>query len=327
MDKPVHNDGPDDNTPENDQIPENGQVAERDEPANGDQPDTGDRPGEGADERDTPDGTREPESIDRKKVTPVQRAFNRAGDHGDDAGDDGSYSISWSTGKATDSRPPPPDDRAPRPDDGGWRGETGRYLTPEQHATAIRDINRVRAAEPRITADLRTVESEVDGARLVGLKYHLKEDDSLKDKVARTMGDHPDRSVTEIVNGIHDVIRYTVELDDSRYTSGVHDVWECLKAEGYTLTYSMNSWGDADYKGLNTRWWTPDGEQVFEVQFHTPESFRAKQDKHEFYERLRDQNASPEEKQQMRLAQREITSRVSAPAGVESIADYPERMS
>jgi hypothetical protein len=39
---------------------------------------------------------------------------------------------------------------------------------------------------------------------------------------------------------------------------------------------STNYWGDPEYKGINTRWITRQG-QRFEVQFHTPESFHAKQ--------------------------------------------------
>ncbi len=45
-----------------------------------------------------------------------------------------------------------------------------------------------------------------------------------------------------------------------------------LKGEnlGYEMCQSRNSWDDAEYKGINTRWVT-EGGQRFEVQFHTPE--------------------------------------------------------
>ena len=41
------------------------------------------------------------------------------------------------------------------------------------------------------------------------------------------------------------------------------------------MYYSKNYWTHPEYKGVNTRWATPDG-QRFEVQFHTPDSFHAK---------------------------------------------------
>ncbi len=51
-----------------------------------------------------------------------------------------------------------------------------------------------------------------------------------------------------------------------------------LKGEnlGYEMCQSRNSWDDAEYKGINTRRVTGGG-QRFEVQFHTPESFHARQ--------------------------------------------------
>ena len=46
------------------------------------------------------------------------------------------------------------------------------------------------------------------------------------------------------------------------------------------MIYSKNHWrDDPEYKGINTRWITPEG-QRFEVQFHTAESFHAKQQSH-----------------------------------------------
>ena len=54
------------------------------------------------------------------------------------------------------------------------------------------------------------------------------------------------------------------------------------------MTYSKNHWlDDPQYKGVNSRWKTPDGGR-FELQFHTPESFYAKEQlTHRSYERLR----------------------------------------
>ena len=54
------------------------------------------------------------------------------------------------------------------------------------------------------------------------------------------------------------------------------------------MIYSKNHWrDDLEYKGINTRWVTPEG-QRFEVQFHTAESFHAKQQiTHKAYERVR----------------------------------------
>jgi len=57
---------------------------------------------------------------------------------------------------------------------------------------------------------------------------------------------------------------------------GCNDIEARLENLGYEMCQSRNSWDDAEYKGINTRWVT-EGGQRFEVQFHTPESFHAKQ--------------------------------------------------
>ena len=50
-----------------------------------------------------------------------------------------------------------------------------------------------------------------------------------------------------------------------------------LSLAGYQMTYSKNHWlDDPQYKGINSRWETPDGGR-FELQFHTQESFYAKE--------------------------------------------------
>ena len=61
-----------------------------------------------------------------------------------------------------------------------------------------------------------------------------------------------------------------------------------LESCGHKMYQSKNSWGEVEYKGINTRWVTQEG-QRFEVQFHTPESFHAKQNiTHEpAFERIR----------------------------------------
>lgn len=91
----------------------------------------------------------------------------------------------------------------------------------------------------------------------------------------------------EIADRIPDAVRYTYQFDAADYARGYQDVCSHLGSEGYTLVRSTNTWDSPDYKGINTRWSTPEG-PLFEVQFHTPDSFAAKQETHELYEKIRD---------------------------------------
>jgi hypothetical protein len=90
------------------------------------------------------------------------------------------------------------------------------------------------------------------------------------------------------------------------------------------MFYSKNHWrDDPEYKGINTRWLTPEG-QRFKIQFHTAESFHAKQQvTHKSYERLRSPLTSDNERQELRVFQRNVCSWLDVPEGAAAISDYP----
>ncbi len=95
-----------------------------------------------------------------------------------------------------------------------------------------------------------------------------------------------------------------------------------LEARGYQMYQRKNSWSDPEYKGLNTRWVTPDG-QRFEVQFHTPESFHAKHDvTHRAYERLRRPRVDPAERQELMDFQKLVSSCIPIPDRAQEISDF-----
>ncbi|MFL6074098.1 MAG: hypothetical protein ACJ73S_11945 [Mycobacteriales bacterium] len=68
----------------------------------------------------------------------------------------------------TPEPPPEPVAEAERPE-GSWEG-AGRYLTPELNALADRELAARREAEPTITAAMRSIEADLDGADLAGLE-------------------------------------------------------------------------------------------------------------------------------------------------------------
>ena len=86
------------------------------------------------------------------------------------------------------------------------------------------------------------------------------------------------------------MIRYTYCFQPESYTRGYYDIKERFESRGYEMYYSENYWTNSEYKGINTRWVTPE-RQRFEVQVHTPESFHAKHEvTHLTYERIRDRD-------------------------------------
>jgi hypothetical protein len=213
-----------------------------------------------------------------------------------------------------------------RDPEGSWRGDGNQYLSPDQHAETKNVIARVQQTEEALTKRMGDAEREnSSGGWLAGLEFRLKGEDRLKEKIAEKIEHEPDRTPAEAVREINDAIRYTFSFESGKYTDGYWDLKQGLEANGFTMIYSKNHWrDDPEYKGVNTRWVTAEG-QRFEVQFHTAESFHAKQEvTHEAYERSRNRLSGRSERRELEAFQREVCTFLTVPARVESIPDYKE---
>lgn len=210
---------------------------------------------------------------------------------------------------------------------GSWRGDGNQYLSPEQNAQADDVIARVQRAEESVTADMKKVEQEnACGGRLEGFDFRLKGQDRMKEKIAEKVESQPDRTAAEAVTGISDAIRYTFCFELTNFVGAYWDAKERLEAREYQMVYSENHWrDDPQYKGINTRWETSDG-QRFEVQFHTSESYHAKQEvTHASYERIRNPLTSDDERGGLKAFQQDVSFWIAAPEGVETIPHYREK--
>jgi hypothetical protein len=223
-----------------------------------------------------------------------------------------------------DQQPSAGPDR-PAESPGTYRSRSGFELSPERHAEVNEAIGRVRKAEPPISTDMRMIEKDNDhGGWLAGFDRRLKSDDRLKEKVAEQLQAEqlkaePRKGATEVVREIPDTIRFTFCFESRNYARGCYDIKGQLESCGYQMCPSRNSWGDREYKGINTRWVNQDG-QLFEVQFHTPESFHAKEYiTHKAYERIRDPMISDRERKELKDFQLEVSRAVPIPDGAADI--------
>jgi hypothetical protein len=229
-------------------------------------------------------------------------------------------------------RAPPPDDPHRTPD-GGWSWK-GLRLDPPANRVADQQLEARRAAEGRrtdgsygeqgLTPAVRRVEAQLDHGALVPdtEKFALKSPDRFKEKLAKLTERYPDRDVSQLASAIHDAVRYTFIFDPADYTDGVQAAEQNLAAEGYRLQLRKPSWDDADYKGVNSRWQDPRSRTWFEVQFHTPESWEAKQATHDIYEKMADPRTTPWQRSQLEDQQQKISARVTIPDGAAGIAHY-----
>jgi hypothetical protein len=207
---------------------------------------------------------------------------------------------------------------------GSWRGEGDQYLNVEENLVAGHSLERIRPVEEKVSVTVQEVKEEVPGCDLVGLKFSLKGEERFKEKVSDELRAKPDRSIAVISENMPDAVRYTFQFDREDYVDGYRNTLDCMEQHGYEMELSRNSWDSPQYKGINTRWRTPAG-QLFEVQFHTPESFEAKQLTHAAYERIRSPTASDQERGMLYEFQSEVSASIPVPADSRTIADYPKK--
>jgi hypothetical protein len=216
--------------------------------------------------------------------------------------------------------------------DAGHGPETGSAVRVEralEHRANVDAVNRAYAIdqgyarvqeieEKTVTPAMRRIEAEDPDRVLVGLENRLKGKDRLTEKIAKAMSERS-RTPAQAFAETKDAIRYTLQYPDEKYVAGVAADVERLKAAGFELADPRNWWDHAEYKGINSWWRVPEKDQLFEVQFHTPASYDAKQETHEAYERIRSLPPDHEDVYQSHAYQREVTAKIPIPPGAPDI--------
>jgi hypothetical protein len=227
----------------------------------------------------------------------------------------------------------PAADHARTNPDGSW-DYRGRHLTPEQSRAAQQILTERDVAEGRdaagnygehgLTPVIRRIEARLDHSHLVEdtEKFSLKDPDSFKEKFADLISRNPDKHYGELAHEIHDAIRYTFICTVENYTDGMWDAHGKVEEAGYKLEVRRNSWEREEYKGINSHWLDPTSGQLFEIQFHTKQSWDAKQKTHPVYERIKDPRTPVDELRNLREYQKGISGAVEIPPGAADIPEY-----
>jgi hypothetical protein len=211
------------------------------------------------------------------------------------------------------------------PDRATYFAEYKKTVEAEYRAYAIdQGCDHVEKIEKEIvTPEMHRIEAEDPDRHLVGLDFRLKGRDRVEEKITRQMDSQPDLTYQDAFASLKDAIRYTFAYPGDRYSDGVKADVDRLKSSGFELTELRNSWTNEEYKGINSRWRAPGGGQLFEVQFHTQESFEAKQRTHPAYEKLRNPATPKAQRDEMEDFQHQVTSRIPVPRGATDIPNYP----
>lgn len=193
--------------------------------------------------------------------------------------------------------PAPPGTPAPefpvvseRTPSGGWHGEQAGEkfdLTKEGYDRAQQLLDKAKVDVETIEPRVLNAAKDVPGGRMEGLEYHLKGGDSLRRKLASSLGE-TDQNLDLAASKINDAIRYTMILPEEGYTAGVVRAVDELDAAGFKVTVLKNAWrknqSTLAYRGINLTVEDPVTKQVFEFQLHTESSFAAKQVEHGYYD-------------------------------------------
>ena len=215
----------------------------------------------------------------------VERYENKVKKHGDhDQSSHGAWATGGGGGETSGSKisvPPKADDIPPKAE-----------RTPEAIKAAQRIRQKAEQVEPVITqlmVDLAEksggVFAEIEGKN--SLVERIKSTESLARKIdgdaEKKYGGDREKAADEIF----DAVRYTVNVDDNKYTENLERTIDTLEKTGWKIVEVKNFWQQGDpYDGVNMKV-SRDGVKV-ELQLHTPKSHEIKEVKlHNDYAKYR----------------------------------------
>lgn len=182
-------------------------------------------------------------------------------------------------------------------------------------------VEKAKKAEPKLTKDLQDIATSV-GGEIVGLKYAVKSESSLKRKIEteqieakKSIG--KEISASDVVKKMYDINRYTMSGTEKNLADIVDGTLNQLRSKGYEVIQIKDSFGNenAPYRGINCKIKTPEGLNM-ELQFHTPKSLEIKEINHKLYEEARKINVSPEKKDELEKQMRENAQSIVTPDGI-----------
>ena len=145
-----------------------------------------------------------------------------------------------------------------------------------------------RDLETTVTPLLQKLSAQHLG-RMRGLKHRLKTLSSAVRKLTKEHKEHPALSPNELK--ISDMLRYTIEISDTppgHHVKAIHETLRALEAVGFKVVKVKNYWPRGDnYSGVNSVIKSAEGFE-WELQFHTPASYKEKSKSHVTYQLLRD---------------------------------------
>ena len=200
---------------------------------------------------------------------------------------------------------------------------SGGY-TPKTEKLSKTIYNNAKNKEPKITNDVMNSSNKA-GGQIYGLENRLKTEKSIHRKI---VDDSVDKgiSVEQSANQLKDAVRYTTIFDDDNFVNSYNVFKKDLKKKGYEEVRCENYFdlykkGLSKHKSVQSQFKDPDG-YVFEVQFQTRESQRAKDKKVPIYEERRRSGKTKERAEELENEMVKLAERVPDPRNIEKIRTH-----
>ncbi|MGX2064793.1 XopAD/skwp family type III secretion system effector [Xanthomonas axonopodis pv. cassiae] len=187
-------------------------------------------------------------------------------------------------------------------------------------------LRRARQMEPQVTDMLQNIAARY-GGQLAGTQHQLKSYGSLQDKLKQRMA-LKKQPLDEAAASVNDALRYSVVLEPQGFTAGLRAVLAALDDQGHARVKLTNQFTEYPpvFKAINVTLRSPEG-ALWEIQFHTPETFALKERFHDLYKHahaLALGGASRAEQRKLQAPALEAFKRVASPPGCEEIDDWQE---
>ncbi len=158
----------------------------------------------------------------------------------------------------------------------------GTDANPEVNALAEEVFEDSLAKEKRLSKITRDIKNET-GADFQHFGERVKYEASIRDKIFREVKEDPSLSFRQAADKLKDTNRYTLMWDgDLSYRANHARAVDAFNREGWGTFTDTNSWiGPDTYDGMNYTF--KNGDDIVEIQFHTPESAVIKDISHPLY--------------------------------------------
>lgn len=208
-------------------------------------------------------------------------------------------------------------------------GHSGRYpwgsgkKNQSPKSLAERIYETAKAREPGLTEDVKTA-ARLAGSKMYGLEHRLKDKRSIERKI-KTDSEEKRITFNEAAK-IKDSVRYTTITPDAKYVRAYYIFKGFMESRGYSEVRCKNYFdlykkGQVKHKSVQSVFEDKDG-FVFEVQFQTPKSQKAKDLKVSIYEERRKVGLSSERKQELEDQMVRLAEAVPYPVDIDKIRSH-----